>query len=65
MARPTSARDRLVRVTAQTAALCAILLSLGGCVGSDLARRATGPQAELSPPAAVPDAAAGASGRAR
>ncbi|MGU3542677.1 penicillin-binding protein activator [Methylobacterium sp. A52T] len=56
MARPTSARDRLVRVTAQTAALCAILLSLGGCVGSDLARRATGPQAELSPPAAVPDA---------
>ncbi len=56
MARPTSARDRLVRVTAPTAALCAVLLSLGGCIGSDLARRATGPQAELTPPAAVPGA---------
>jgi len=56
MARPTSARDRLVRVTASTAALCAILLPLGGCLGTDLARRVTAPQAELTPPAAVPEA---------
>ncbi|MGX9981459.1 penicillin-binding protein activator [Methylobacterium fujisawaense] len=56
MARPTSMRDRLVRVTAPTAALCAVLLSLGGCLGTDIARRATAPQAELTPPAAVPGA---------
>jgi ABC-type branched-subunit amino acid transport system substrate-binding protein len=55
MARPTSARDRLVRVTAQTAALCVVLLSLGGCLGTDLARRRPTAQADPTPPAAVPE----------
>ncbi|WP_457105602.1 penicillin-binding protein activator [Methylobacterium sp. P5_C11] len=58
MARPTSARDRLVRVTARSAAMGAVLLSLGACVGTDLARRRPGPEADLTPPAAVPEAQA-------
>src|SRR6478735_5236656 len=58
MARPTRARDRLVRVTALTAALCAALLPLGGCLGTDAVRRRPIPQADLSPPADLPQAPA-------
>ena len=57
MARPIGARDRLVRATALTAALCATLLSLGGCIGTDAVRRRSAPQAELAPPSDVPQAA--------
>jgi ABC-type branched-subunit amino acid transport system substrate-binding protein len=58
MARPTSARDRLVRVTALTAVLCAGLLPLGGCLGTDAVRRRPPPQAELPPPVEPPQASA-------
>ena len=60
MARPTRARDRLVRVTALTAALCVALLPLGGCLGTDAVRRRPIPQADLSPPADLPQAPAAA-----
>ncbi|MDP4004649.1 penicillin-binding protein activator [Methylobacterium sp. NEAU K] len=58
MARPKCARDRLVRVAALTAALSAVTLALGGCMGgfggTGANRRGAASQVELSPPADVP-----------
>ncbi|MEL6060265.1 MULTISPECIES: penicillin-binding protein activator [unclassified Methylobacterium] len=56
MARLTGAPDRLARVTALTALVCAALLPLGGCLGGGATRRVPPPQAALTPPAAVPQA---------
>ncbi|MCJ2053512.1 penicillin-binding protein activator [Methylobacterium sp. J-070] len=53
MARPNGARDRLARSTALIAALCAALLPLGGCLGTDMGRRRPAAQAAL-PPESLP-----------
>ena len=56
MARPFGARESRPRVTVLTVALCAALPFLGGCLGTDTGRRRPAPQADLSPPAEVPQA---------
>jgi len=61
MARPIGARDGRPRVTALTVALCVALPLLGGCLGTDIGRRRTAPQAALTPPAEVPQAPQAAS----
>ncbi|SDN16411.1 ABC-type branched-chain amino acid transport system, substrate-binding protein [Methylobacterium phyllostachyos] len=52
MARPTGAP--VGRVTALSAVLCSALLSLGGCIGGDVARRGPSPRAAIAPPTDVP-----------
>jgi ABC-type branched-subunit amino acid transport system substrate-binding protein len=54
MARPLGVREGLPRAAALIAALCAALPLLGGCLATDGGRRRPSAQAELSPPAAVP-----------
>lgn len=54
MARLIGAPDHRVRVIALGAVLCAALLPLGGCLGGDVARRRSAPQATLTPPVEVP-----------
>ena len=56
MVRPIGAPGRLVRVTALTALFGAALLPLGGCLGGGATRRASPPEAALTPPVEVPQA---------
>lgn len=62
MVRPIGAPGRLVRVTALTALFGAALLPLGGCLGGGTTRRASPPEAALTPPVEVPQAPPAAGG---
>jgi ABC-type branched-subunit amino acid transport system substrate-binding protein len=56
MARQRSLRDRLVRVSALSVALCAALPLLAGCIATESGRHKPVPQAERVPPADLPAA---------